>query len=64
MDELRFSVKALAAVRGITLRELAEESHLDYYHLRQISCGRVKMSAGDLVALSKASGIPADQIIF
>lgn len=62
MDDVMFTVRMLAAYMRMSIEKLAEHCGIDSYHLAQVSCGRVKMSADDIVKLSKHTGIPAERI--
>ena len=62
MDGIKLSIKALAAVKGMTIKELADASGISQTHLKDISCGRVRMTADDLIKLSKATEIPMENI--
>lgn len=62
MDELKFSIKAIASAMGITIDELADKTGITRNHLRQVSAGNVKMLFIDAQKLSDASGIPLTQI--
>ncbi|WP_105303075.1 helix-turn-helix domain-containing protein [Anaerolactibacter massiliensis] len=62
MGDIKFSVKALAALKGMNLNELAEAANINQNHLKDLSAGRVRMTADDLKKLSAATGIPMDNI--
>ncbi len=62
MEELKFDVKAIAALKKMSIRELADATGLKFNHLREISQGRVKMTLKDAKILSKFSGVPVEQI--
>ncbi|WP_102343747.1 helix-turn-helix domain-containing protein [Galactobacillus timonensis] len=64
MGETKFSVKALAALKGLTLNDLADEAGISQDHMKSLSVGRVRMTADDLKKLSKATNIPMDLIQF
>lgn len=57
-----FNIKAIAAVMEISTDKLAEKAGIDCNHLKQVSCGRVRMTADDLKKLSAVSGIPTENI--
>lgn len=63
MNELEFNVKAIAALKKLSIQELAEKTGLNYNHLREVSAGRVKLNLQDVKILSEFSGVPADQIV-
>lgn len=58
----QYSVKALSALMGLTISELAEKCGINKYHLQQVSCGRIKMSSEDIIKLSKYTGVSAKEI--
>jgi transcriptional regulator with XRE-family HTH domain len=62
MNDLMFDIRALAATRGETIAELAEELGIKPQHLWDVSSGRSKLSSDDLVSLSNLTGIPVNQI--
>lgn len=62
MENVKLNVKALAAMKGWTVRELAEHADIGYNHLKFVACGRVAMTAKDVQKLSKATGVPAENI--
>lgn len=62
MTEIKLNVKALAAMRGWTIEELADRAEIGRNHLKFVSCGRVQMTAKDVQKLAKAAGVPADAI--
>lgn len=63
MDELEFNIKSIAALKKMSLQELAEKTGINYNHLREVSAGRVKLTLEDAKVLSEFSGVPADQIV-
>lgn len=62
MTEVKLNVRALAAMLKISIEELARRCDIEPNHLKQVSAGRVKMTALDLRKLSDYTGIPADNI--
>lgn len=62
MEEYTLSVKAIAANMGLTIGELADEAGIDKNHLYEVSAGRTKMTADDILKLSKVSGLPTTNI--
>lgn len=60
--QIIFSVKMLSAYMKQTVSELAENAGIDVYHLQQVSCGRVKITADDLVKLHNYTGIDVNNI--
>ncbi len=62
MEEVKFNVRMLAAYMKMPLEELARKAEINIMHLKNVSAGRVKMTADDIVKLSKFTGIPAENI--
>ena len=62
MEEYTLSVKAIAANMGLTIGELADNAGIDQNHLYEVSAGRAKMTADDILKLSKISGLPQQNI--
>lgn len=64
MDEtIKLNVKALAACKEVSIEELAKKADINVNHLLQVSCGRLKMTAEDLLKLSKVTGVPPFNIL-
>lgn len=62
MENIMFTVKMLAAYKSESIAELAEHSGIDPVHLQQVSAGRLKMTADDLIKLSDYTGIDIRKI--
>lgn len=62
MEDLVFSIKALAVLKEMTIEELAKACGIGAEHLKNVSSGRAAMTAKDLVLLSKFTGVNTDQI--
>jgi len=62
MENLQFSVRALAALMDMSIVELAEKCGINPYHLKQVSAGNVTMTGEDLKRLAKFTKVPADNI--
>lgn len=62
MEDIKFTVKMLAAYMRMSIEKLADNAGIDAEHLSNVSCGRVKMTGDDLVKLSNFTGIPAKNI--
>lgn len=62
MEEIKLTVRALAAQMGISIETLAEKCEISGNHLKQVSAGNVAMTAFDLKQLSKVTGVPASNI--
>ena len=63
MDNIKLSIRAIAANMKISIEELARRAGIAPGHLKQVSAGNVKMLAEDVQKISKLTGIPADNII-
>lgn len=61
-NEVKWNVKALAANRKQTIKELAIDAGIDPQHLAYVSTGRVKMSTDDLLRLAKLTGVSPFEI--
>lgn len=57
MENVMLNVRALAAMKKISIENLAELADIDKDHLQAVSAGRVKMTARDLINLAKATGV-------
>ena len=62
MEDIRFSVRMLAALMKTSIEGLAEKADISASHLKSVSSGRATMTADDIVKLSHTTGIPADRI--
>ena len=63
MDNIKLSVRAIAANLKISIEELAKRCEINPAHLKQVSAGNVKMLAEDVHKISAYTGIPADNIV-
>lgn len=63
MDNLKLTVRAIAANEKLSVEELAKRCGINPNHLKQVSAGNVKMLAEDVYKISKYTGIPGDNII-
>lgn len=57
MENVKLNVRALAAMKKLSIEKLAELANLDPAHLQNVSLGRAKMTGRDLVNLAKATGV-------
>lgn len=57
MENIKLTVRALAAQMKLSIEALAEKAEIDPSHLKSVSAGRATMTAKDLVQLSKVTGI-------
>lgn len=62
MDKIRLNVRALAANLKVSIEDLADMCEIDRNHLKQVSAGRVEMTAYDLKQLSKVTKVPVENI--
>ena len=62
MEEVKFTVKALAAIKEVTIEELADMAGISVNHLKKVSSGAVKMTADDLINLIRVTGISQENI--
>lgn len=62
MENIKLSVRALAAQLGVSVEELADQCGISYGHLKQVSAGNVAMTAYDLKKLSEVTGVPTVNI--
>jgi transcriptional regulator with XRE-family HTH domain len=62
LENVMLNIKAIASMMNMSIKDLAEKTDIDYGHLKQVSSGRVKMTAYDLKKLSEVSGVPTDNI--
>jgi transcriptional regulator with XRE-family HTH domain len=62
MENIKLTVRALAAQMGIGIEELADQCGISYGHLKQVSAGNVAMTAYDLKKLSEVTGVPIANI--
>jgi plasmid maintenance system antidote protein VapI len=64
MEEYTLNVQAIAKNMGMTIGELADIANINKDHLYDVSAGRTKMTADDLLKLAKVSGLPPQNIRF
>lgn len=63
MEDLKLSIRAIAANLKISIEELAKRCDINPNHLKQVSAGNTRMLAEDLRKISDYTGIPADNIV-
>lgn len=63
MENIKITIRAIAANEKISIEELAKRCGIGPAHLKQVSAGNVKMLAEDVHKISAYTGIPADNII-
>jgi len=64
MENLKFTVRMIAAFLDMSVAQLARTACIDEQHLRGVARGDVKMTGEDLLKLAAVSGIPTDRIFF
>lgn len=52
MDDLKLTVRALAAVMNMSIEQMARECGIKEAHLKSVSSGRATMTAEDLIKLA------------
>ncbi len=57
MENITLNIRALAAMKKLSIEKLAELADIDPKHLVNVSVGRAKMTGRDLVNLAKATGV-------
>lgn len=57
MEEIKWSIRAIAANRKQSVEALATDAGIEPSHLRNVSNGRAIMMAKELLALSKLTGV-------
>lgn len=62
MEEVKFNIRMLAAYMKMSIEDLAEKAGINIMHLKNVSAGRAKMTADDIVKLAAFTGIPAKNI--
>jgi len=63
MENIKLSIRAIAANKKISIEELAKRCDINPNHLKQVSAGNTKMLAEDVMKIATYTGIPADNII-
>ena len=62
MENIKLTIRAIAANEKISIEELAKRCDISPAHLKQVSAGNVRMLAEDLKKIADYTGIPADNI--
>lgn len=62
MEEKKLNVKALAAMMEVNIARLAEMADISPQHLMDVSCGRVKMTARDIIKLAETCSVSPHRI--
>lgn len=62
MEDIILNIRALAAMKEMTIEKLAVECGISPAHLKDVSSGRTRMTIEDLRKLSAYTGVPADNI--
>lgn len=63
MENIKLTIRAIAANEKISIEELAKRCEINPAHLKQVSAGNVKMLAEDVHKIAAYTGIPSDNII-
>lgn len=56
-NNIKLSIRALAANENLSVEALAEKCGLDPVHLRNVSLGRAAMTAKELMTLAENAGV-------
>lgn len=62
MEDIVFSVKALAALMSMSIEQLANACDISANHLKAVQNGRATMTGTDLIKLSQFTGVPVENI--
>ncbi len=62
MENVKLNIRALAAMKKMSIENLAKEAGISPDHLLNVSAGRVVFTATDLAKLVKATGVPIEHI--
>ncbi len=62
--EEKYTVKMLAALKNESISDLAKNAGINFYHLRQVANGRIKMTIDDLFKLADYTGIDVRKIAY
>lgn len=62
MEDIKLNVATLCAFMGMNTEQLAETCGINKQHLINVRQGRATMTADDVVALAKGTGISVDHI--
>lgn len=62
MEDIMFSVKALASLMDMSVEDLAKECEINPNHLRAVQAGRATMTGTDLIKLSQFTKVPVENI--
>lgn len=57
MENVKWTVRMLAAYMKESIEDMAEKAGIDRSHLKSVSAGRATMTADDLQKLAKYTGI-------
>ncbi len=53
----KYTIRQLAAICRMTVKELAEKSNIDYYHLQNVAQKKATMTGADMIRLWDTTGI-------
>ncbi len=62
MENVKLNIRALAAMKKISINALAVEAGISPDHLQNVSAGRATFTATDLARLVKVTGVPIEHI--
>lgn len=62
MEEVLISIKTLAEMKSMTIKELAKACEISETRLYNIGLGRATMTAKELQTIAKVTGINAERI--
>lgn len=62
MAERKYSIKALAAMCGMTIPQLAETAEIKPQRLYDISAGRRKISGAELLKLAEIANVKPEEV--
>lgn len=62
MVERKYSIKALAAMCGMTIPQLADSANIKPQRLYDISAGRRKLTGAELLKLAEIANIKPEEV--
>lgn len=62
MEDIKLNIRAICAMRKITLSEFAKECGITENHMKDLAKGKVRMLAEDFVKIHEFTGIPYENI--
>lgn len=64
MEQEKYTVKAIAALKGWTYAEMAQHTGIKARRLKNLNAGSCSMLARELYAISNATGVQPDMIAY